>query len=117
MDSYQSFLVHRLFVKYFLGVGVVFPCTDYLLETLVNNQIINSSERYLVFSHPIPTKFFNVARYFRLFEILRNSGKFLRFIKFLCTKISGYPEITGFLENLRAAFVQEERLLGLVTEF
>jgi hypothetical protein len=110
LDNYRNFLTYKLVRSEFFLFCFIVECTDSLLAELVKRKIINQEERYAVFSYPLPSVFNNVHRYWRLFEILRDSKRLIRFLRHLTTLCPKYPCLAENLGELQKKFYKIDEL-------
>jgi hypothetical protein len=110
MDNYESYLFWSVCTRNLVSLSFAFEVTDAVLESLVREDIISSVERYEVFSYPLPTVFNNPLRIGRLFEILRNSKRWIPFLQFLKSQsISFYP-LCEFLIRIKVHLYEGSKL-------
>jgi hypothetical protein len=114
LDKLQSFYSYKILLLDSAHLHFSLSCYDSLLEELVSKDIISNSERYQVFSYPLCSVFNGLHRWWRLFQVLRDNGKILIFLRFLRTKSATNTGLVEALDLYQKKFAEIEHLQSLV---
>jgi hypothetical protein len=117
MDNYQSHLLYAALNNLIGRLTGVFQCTESDLERLVQEQVITSEERYLVFSYPSACFFNAECRWNRLLQVLRDRRALISLLQFFSNPDTWIPGIEELIEVIRRQFLRHPTLRRFTNHF
>jgi hypothetical protein len=117
MDNYQSHLLYNALNNLIGRFTGVFQCTEFDLERLVQEGVITSEERYLVFSYPSACFFNTECRWNRLLQILRDRRALICLLQFFSNPDTWIPGSEELVEVVRRQFQRHPALRRFTNHF